>query len=105
VRDHRRILGSLFIAWAVLQAVAAVAIGLGESAAQMTYPAVFWVSTALMILVYGWAGLRLRQRDPRVRFLAIVLSALTVLSFPFGTVLGAYGLWALLHKPKAEVPA
>lgn len=102
MRDHRRILGLLFIAWAILQAAASLFVGLGEGASEMVYPAVFWISTALMVAIYAWAGWRLRQRDPRVRFLAIVLSALTVLSFPIGTLLGAYGLWAMLHRPKAE---
>jgi len=105
LRDHRRILGALFIAWAFLQAVAAFAIAAGPERAELNYPTIFWISTALMILFYGWAGWRLRRRDPRVRVLGIVLSALTLLSFPLGTVLGAYGLWALLSRPRAESAA
>jgi hypothetical protein len=104
VRDHRRILGALFIGWAVLQAVAAALVAASPQSSELAYPAIFWVSTALMVCVYVWAGVRLRQRDPRVRFLGIVLSALTLLSFPLGTVLGGYGLWTLLRQP-AEMPA
>ncbi len=32
------------------------------------------------------------------RILGIVLSALNLIHIPFGTILGAYGLWVLLHK-------
>jgi hypothetical protein len=32
------------------------------------------------------------------RILGIVLSALNLINIPFGTILGAYGLWVLLHK-------
>lgn len=32
------------------------------------------------------------------RILGLVLSALNLLNFPFGTALGVYGLWVLLNK-------
>ena len=34
---------------------------------------------------------------PWARVLTIVLSALHLLSIPFGTILGVYGLWVMLN--------
>jgi len=42
------------------------------------------------------AGFGLIERQPWARMLTIVLSALELMSVPFGTVLGIYGLWVLL---------
>ncbi len=41
-------------------------------------------------------GAGLLSMQPWARIGMIVLSALHLLNFPFGTALGAYGLWALL---------
>ena len=46
-------------------------------------------------------GIGLLQYKNWARILAIVLSVLHLLNFPFGTALGAYGLWALL-SPEGE---
>ncbi|MBL8221491.1 MAG: hypothetical protein JNL62_19810 [Bryobacterales bacterium] len=42
------------------------------------------------------AGIGLLKFRPWARVLMIILSALHLLNFPFGTALGVYGLWALL---------
>jgi hypothetical protein len=42
------------------------------------------------------AGVGLLSYRPWARILMIVLSALHILNFPFGTALGVYGLWVLL---------
>src|SRR5262245_36156704 len=42
------------------------------------------------------AGVGLLYYKPWARILTIVLSALHLLSIPFGTALGVYGLWVLL---------
>lgn len=47
------------------------------------------------------AGIGLLQFRPWGRTLGIILSALHLFNVPFGTVLGVYGLWALL-TPEAE---
>ena len=47
------------------------------------------------------AGFGLLQLQPWARILAIVLSALELMSVPLGTVLGIYGLWVLL-SPNGE---
>jgi hypothetical protein len=43
------------------------------------------------------AGAGLLYFKPWARILTIVLSAVHLLSIPFGTALGVYGLWVLLH--------
>jgi hypothetical protein len=98
VRDHRRILGTLFMAWAVLQLVGAVAIQL-YGAMELAVPWLYWASTVVVSIAYAWVGWRLRQHDPRVRVGAILLGVLALLSFPVGTALGIYALWTMLRRP------
>lgn len=47
------------------------------------------------------AGIGLLKFKSWARILTIVVSALHLLSIPFGTALGLYGLWVLL-KPETE---
>ena len=42
------------------------------------------------------AGVGLLKYRPWARILTIVLSALNLMNFPFGTALGIYGLWVML---------
>ena len=44
----------------------------------------------------------LYKRRPWGRFLAIIDSCISLISFPIGTILGAYGLWVLLPADAAE---
>lgn len=48
---------------------------------------------SLPSLIAGWGLLQFR---PWARILGIVMSGLNLLNVPFGTALGAYGLWVLL---------
>jgi hypothetical protein len=50
---------------------------------------------ALPCLIAGVGLLKLR---PWAQTLGIVVSVLNLPNFPFGTALGAYGLWVLLNK-------
>jgi hypothetical protein len=43
------------------------------------------------------AGIGLLQFRSWARTLTIILSAISLLNFPFGTALGIYGLWVLLQ--------
>jgi len=47
------------------------------------------------------AAYGLEKRRPWGRILAIIDSSVSLLSFPIGTVLGAYGLWVLLPDDAA----
>ena len=42
------------------------------------------------------AGIGLLKFRPWARILTIVLSALNLMNFPFGTIIGIYGLWVML---------
>ena len=42
------------------------------------------------------AGIGLLKYRPWARILTIVLSALNLMNFPIGTILGIYGLWVML---------
>ncbi|MCE5311153.1 MAG: hypothetical protein LLG20_26235 [Acidobacteriales bacterium] len=44
------------------------------------------------------AGVGLLKLRPWARILGVVISALNILNFPFGTALGVYGLWVLLSN-------
>jgi hypothetical protein len=44
------------------------------------------------------AGIGLLRFRPWARILTIVLSALNLVNFPFGTILGIYGLWVMLSE-------
>jgi hypothetical protein len=55
----------------------------------------FLVAMALPGLIVGVGMLKLANW---ARVLGIVLSALHLINIPLGTILGAYGLWVLLHS-------
>jgi hypothetical protein len=57
--------------------------------------ALFLGAFALPGLVAGYGLLNYR---PWARILGIVLSALSLINIPIGTLMGAYGLWVLLSK-------
>ncbi len=48
------------------------------------------------------AGFGLLGRRPWSRILAIVLSVLGLVNVPFGTALGAYGLWGSCRRPRGR---
>jgi hypothetical protein len=56
------------------------------------------VSTLVMSLPAIIVGLGLYKFKPWARIGGIVLSVLALFMFPFGTVLGVYGLWVLFSK-------
>ena len=107
---HVTILGVLLIAKGVLGLLAAlvtfwaIAGGgflSGDSEA-------FMVTSSVAIFVSGFiaffsvpdiiAGIGLLNRKNWARILALVLSFLSLLEIPFGTIVGVYGLWVLLKQ-------
>lgn len=96
MKDHPRLLGSLFLAWAVAQVISLL-LALTVTQARSDLPAFLWIAVPLFALAYGGVGYLLRQHAPQARVPAIVLSALALLSFPIGTAIGIYGLWTLLR--------
>ena len=75
----------------------------GDPDAALAAPIIGVTGTALaaIVLVFSLpsviAGWGLLTFKPWARILGIVLCALNLINFPFGTILGAYGLWVLLH--------
>jgi hypothetical protein len=49
------------------------------------------------------AGAGLLKFRPWARILTIVISALNLMNFPFGTAIGVYGLWVMLSNDGARL--
>lgn len=118
MEQHVKILAAFHIAFGALGLMSALAIlaifggsagaasfvANGEPDAWLAIPLLSIVGSVLMLItltlsipaiVGGWGLLRYKTW---ARFLMIVLSALHVINFPFGTLLSIYGLWVLLSK-------
>ena len=55
----------------------------------------FLVLASIPGMAAGWGLIKFRSW---ARILALVLSILALILFPFGTLVGIYGLWVLLNK-------
>ena len=57
---------------------------------------------AVLLLVAGaanvWAGNALKRRQPNGRLATLVLAVPNLFVLPFGTALGIYAFWVLLHN-------
>jgi len=113
MQQHINIIGWLYIAFGALGVLVGgfvfLAAGIagaasGEAGAAVTAGGVgFFVALILAVMslpsiIGGWG---LLKRKPWSRMLVIVLGAISLLSIPIGTILGAYTLWALT-KPEAQ---
>jgi len=113
MRSHLRLLGILQLTWGaiglllggalLLLAVGAVAIGAmgtGERVAAGVTALTFGVFSAALLLggaANAWAGRALRRQEPAGRSAILWLSVPNLFVLPFGTALGVYALWVLLH--------
>lgn len=96
----------------LMLAAGAVAIGVttggGEIAAGIT-AAAFAVCAVVLVgigAVNLWAGTAMQRRQPNGRLAALVLGVLNLFVLPFGTALGIYTFWVLLHnETRAAFPA
>lgn len=107
MRNHRKILGGLFIAWAVLQAIGAIFIALVSPPPELQgapLPAIYWVLMAVFIAAYAWAGFMLFTGRSELRFLTLGLSIVALFAFPLGTMLGIYGLFVSFRQPHRPGP-
>ncbi len=118
MKQHVSILGVLYIAFGVLGMVAAVAmlvlfggaagivsmVSEQEPEAAVAVPilgilAVVLFSIIAVLSIPGLVvGIGLVKFKSWARIGGLILSALNLLNFPFGTALGIYGLWVLLNK-------
>lgn len=114
MRPHLHLLGILQLVWGaiglllglsmLLLAIGAVAIGVASPNDRMAagVTAGAFVVFAMALLVGGgvnaWAGRAVRRRQPRGRMAVLVLGVLNLFVLPFGTALGIYAFWVLLHN-------
>src|SRR3954465_805911 len=119
MRAHLHLLGILQLVWGaiglllgismLLLAVGAVAIGAGSGSDRMAagvIAAAFTIFAAALLLGGGanaWAGRELRRNHPRGRSAVLWLGALNLFVLPFGTALGIYAFWVLLHNQTRAV--
>lgn len=97
-------IGLLLGASVLMLAAGALAIGWtsrgDEIAAAVTAGAFIVFSVALLAGggVNAWAGRALARREPAGRIVVLALAVLNLFVLPFGTALGIYALWVLLHN-------
>ena len=114
--QHVKVLGILFIVFGSLSLIGAFAVLLvfggaagivgivaqEEPEAAIALPIVSIVGLGLFLLILVlaipeiFAGVGLLKLKPWGRILGIVISVLSLMKFPVGTVVGGYGLWVLL---------
>jgi hypothetical protein len=119
MRPHLHLLGLLQLAWGAIGvllgvsilvlAVGAIAIGVStpdeRMAAGMT-AAVFALFAAALLVAGGlnvWAGAALRREEPAGRTAVLWLAVSNLFVLPFGTALGIYAFWVLLHNDNRAV--
>ena len=117
-RSHVDLVGILFIVWGILTmliGVSTLALGVGaialitsagrrgadgQFAAGLTAAA--FTTLAVIALVWGFAhiavGSRLRHLNARARLAGLMLGSIDLVLLPYGTALGVYALWVLLHE-------
>lgn len=112
--SHLRLLGILQLTWGaiglllgasmLLLAIGAAAIGLmatGDPVASGVTALTFSVFAGALILfgaANAWAGRALRRTQPAARPAVLALSVPNLFVLPFGTALGVYAFWVLLHN-------
>ena len=102
-------LGVLLGLSVLMLAGGAVAIGLtsggGEIAAGIT--ATLFAACAVALFAAGaanlWTSRAMDRREPNGRAVALALAVLNLFVLPFGTALGIYTYWVLLHNDARAV--
>lgn len=116
---HLHLLGILQLAWGaiglllgastLLLALGALAIGFtsdGQEIPAGVTAAAFVVCAAIFLAgggVNAWAGSAMRRRRPSGRLATLGLAVPNLFVLPFGTALGVYALWVLLHEESRRV--
>lgn len=116
---HLHLLGILQLVWGaiglllgastVFLAVGAMAIGISSAEARMAagITAAAFAVFAVALLVGGganaWAGSAIRRQQPSGRTATLWLAVLNLFVLPFGTALGIYAFWVLLHNETRAV--
>jgi hypothetical protein len=114
MNPHVRLLGILQVTWGaiglmlgvatVLLALAALAIGLmgtGDPVGSGVTTVTFGIFAAALLIggaANFWAGQAIRRHRPAGRAAVLWLAVPNLFVLPFGTALGVYALWVLLHN-------
>jgi hypothetical protein len=116
METHVKVLGALQIALGCLSLLAALVLtvvflgGLstmgfsGDPDAARAMPIVGFVGTTIITFLIVLSlpgiitGIGLLKLRPWARIIGIVLSVLSLVMIPFGTLVGIYGLWVLFSK-------
>lgn len=121
--QHVKILGVLHIIFGGLGVMAAIAVllifggvsaflGMTDHASGTGFTAIpimgaiagfVFILVMLLSLPGLVIGIGLLQFRPWARIATIVLSAFDLLSVPFGTALGLYGLWVMLNRETEQL--
>jgi len=97
-------LGVLLGVSTLMLAFGAAAIGwttTGDELAAGITAAAFLVCAVLLLAAGGanaWAGQALKRRQPNGRMVTLALAVPNLFVLPFGTALGVYAFWVLLHN-------
>jgi hypothetical protein len=116
METHVKVLGALQIALGCFSLLGAIVLTVvfmtgvgamgfsGDPDAVRAMPLVGFFGTTLVVFLVVMSlpgiitGIGLIRLRPWARIIGIVLSALSLVMIPFGTLLGIYGLWVLLSK-------
>jgi len=106
--------GVLLGASTLMLAAGAAAIGWTTSGDEVAagITAIAFLVCAVLLLAAGganaWAGRALKRRQPNGRLVTLILAVPNLFVLPFGTALGIYAFWVLLHnetRARFEPPA
>lgn len=114
MRSHLHLLSVLQLTWGAIMLMLGVSTGLlalGAAAVGWTSPG-NEISAALTSLAFAvfaaallaggcanaWAGRALQRTNPKGRLVTLGLAVPNLFVLPFGTALGIYALWVLLHN-------
>ena len=113
MQPHLKLLGILQLLWGwiglllgvstLMLAAGAAAIGLTSSANSLSAgatAATFAIFSAALLLgglANAWAGAAIRKLQPEGRLATLGLAVPNLFVLPFGTALGVYAFWVLLH--------
>ncbi len=98
------LLGALFLALTMGGVAGIVGATAEPEEAAIAIPVLGIAGTALAAVLFVFSlpslitGYGLFNYKPWARIVGIVLSAISLINIPIGTVIGAYGLWVLLNK-------
>jgi hypothetical protein len=119
METHVKVLGILTVVGGALGLLSALVVLLvfggvvasvsGDADAASAIPVIGLTGMAVVVFLACWSlpgviiGIGLYRLRPWARIAGIVVSVLALIAFPFGTMLGAYGLWVLFSKDTEQL--